>query len=319
MKNLIDFISKYKSFYIFGHRDPDADCICSQLALSKFLLRNGKKTRLFTELPLTRPEISGLGDYFTANTEDLQIDSNTAAVIVDCSTPERTGIFSDTVKKFPYAVIDHHKTGEITGTAGYIDQDAQSTTLLIYRLMKKMSNKPSREEAELLFTGFCTDTGFFRHLEEDSSEALTDASELIKAGVSPNKIFYKIHGNRTVSSRILLGKILARAESHFSGKLVTTYETYLDFQEHKENERDSDQIYQLLTATAETDVIAFIKEEKPDECSVSLRTAGERDLSIIAKVFKGGGHKKASGFSFPGNREKTKEAVLNYFSSIYSA
>ena len=260
MTNLIDFINSYDNFYIFGHRDPDADCICSQLAFSNFLKEYGKKTELFAELPLTRPEISELGQYFRGSSDDIINDSRTAAVILDCSTPERTGKFADTVKSFPYAVIDHHKTGIITGIAGYIDPETPSTTLLIYRLLKKMNIIPDLETAELLFTGLCTDTGFFRHLEENSSRTLKDASELVGLGVSPNKIFYKIHGNRTLSSRNLLGKILTRAESHFSGSLVTTYETYLDFHVHKEIERDNDLVYQLLTATAETDVIAFIKE-----------------------------------------------------------
>ena len=317
MEKLIDFINSYDNFYIFGHRDPDADCICSQLALSVFLKKRGKKTVLFAELPLTRPEITELENHFKGSADNLNKDSKTAAIILDCSTPERTGKFAETVKQFPYAVIDHHKTGEITGIAGYIDPETPSTTLLIFKLIKTMGASPDKETAELLFTGMCTDTGFFRHLEENSSQTLKDAAELVEAGVSPNKIFYKIHGNRTLSSRNLLGKILTRAEKHFSGKLVTTYETYLDFNIHKENERDNDLVYQLLTATAETDVIAFIKEDKPGECSVSLRTTGDTDLSKIAKDFNGGGHRKASGFSFSGDRKKTEEAILSYFSKIY--
>ena len=319
MKNLKNFINSYENFVIFGHRDPDADCICSQLALSSFLARIGKKSKLFAELPLTRPEISGLSSFFSDEENKAVNDGKTAAIILDCSTPERTGKFSETVKSFPYGIIDHHKTGEITGDAGYIDPDAPSTTLLIYRLIKSMDQKPTMEEAELLFTGFCTDTGFFRHLEEDSADAMKEASELVKEGVSPNKIFYKIHGNRSLSSRILLGKILTRAEEHFSGRLVTTYETYTDYSVHQEKDRDSDLLYQLLTATAHTDVIAFIKEEKQDECTVSLRTTGNTDLSAIARDFNGGGHRKASGFSFSGNREETKKAVLKYFSTVYSS
>ena len=319
MKNLIDFISQYKYFHIFGHRDPDADCICSQLALSKYLEKKGKKTSLYAELPLTRPEISDLGKYFSDNTDNMIINKETAAILLDCSSPERTGLFSNFIKKFPYAVIDHHETGIITGEAGYIDPESPSTTILIHRLIKSLGDKPDTDIAELLFTGFCTDTGFFRHLEENSSEALKDVSELVESGVSPNKIYYKIHGSRTISSRILLGKILSRTKSHYSGSLVTSYETYLDFTIHPENDRDSDLLYQLLTTSAETDIIAFIKEEKPGECSVSLRTVGDKDLSLIAKDFNGGGHKKASGFSFTGSWEETQEAVVKYFSKIYSA
>ncbi len=139
MQDLITFIKSYDHFYIFGHRDPDADCICSQLALSMFLSRNGIQSTLFAELPLRRPEIAELGKYFTDCTDDISRNNKTAAIILDCSTPKRTGKFAEIIKSLSYAVIDHHKTGELTGAAGYIDPDAPSTTLLVHRLIKKCS------------------------------------------------------------------------------------------------------------------------------------------------------------------------------------
>ena len=317
MKELLDFISNYENFYIFGHRDPDADCICSQLAISGYLRRMGKKTSLFTELPLTRPEISGFGKYFSSNTDNIRAAAGTAAILLDCSAPERSGIFSEKIKTLPYAVIDHHETGIITGESGFIDPDAPSTTALVYRMIKTAGDKPDLFEAELLFLGLCTDTGFFRHLEENSSETFLAASELVNLGVSPNKIYYRIHGNRSVSSRKLLGTILSRTESFYKGKLAVTYETYLDYHIYQKEDRDSDLLYQLLTATAGIEIVASIKEENPGECSVSLRTTGETDLSFIAKHFNGGGHKKASGFSFAGTWEETKEAIIQYFENVY--
>ena len=46
MEKIIRAIKEHSTFYIFGHVDPDGDCIGSQLALSLFLEQMGKKTYL---------------------------------------------------------------------------------------------------------------------------------------------------------------------------------------------------------------------------------------------------------------------------------
>ena len=49
MERIIQTIKEHSSFYIFGHIDPDGDCIGSQLGLAEFLKKIGKKAVLVND------------------------------------------------------------------------------------------------------------------------------------------------------------------------------------------------------------------------------------------------------------------------------
>jgi phosphoesterase RecJ-like protein len=54
---LVDFIRRYDVFFVVGHKEPDADCVGSQLALSSLLGRLSKKAVLCSAGPFNRLEI----------------------------------------------------------------------------------------------------------------------------------------------------------------------------------------------------------------------------------------------------------------------
>ena len=51
---LLEFLRAHDAFIIAGHKDPDADCIGSQLALASILRRLGKQVQLFSAGPFKR-------------------------------------------------------------------------------------------------------------------------------------------------------------------------------------------------------------------------------------------------------------------------
>ena len=54
---LLEFLGKHSSYLVVGHKEPDGDCVGSQLALGSFLRRRGKKVALLSAGPFTRTEI----------------------------------------------------------------------------------------------------------------------------------------------------------------------------------------------------------------------------------------------------------------------
>ncbi len=56
---VIDFLSCFETYLIVGHKEPDGDCIGSQLALARFLQLNTKKTVCISAGPFLRTEIKG--------------------------------------------------------------------------------------------------------------------------------------------------------------------------------------------------------------------------------------------------------------------
>lgn len=294
MERIIQQIQKSSTFYIFGHIDPDGDCVGSQLALALFLNQLGKKTFLYSKGKFERREIKKFQNHFEETF--VPVDKDGVVIIVDCSTPERTGFSDEHLDDFITIVIDHHSSGEAFGDLRYVKPQASSCTTLILNLIEALGKKPTKEIAELLMLGLCTDTGFFRHLTETGAPAFEAAAKLTAAGASPNKIYFDINGNKNAATLQLISQSLARATPFLEGKLLITWETLEDYQHISRDCRDIDTVYMMLLATEGVQVVASVKEDTPDKVTVGLRTRCEDiDLGKAAAQLGGGGHRKAAG------------------------
>ncbi|MFO8063728.1 MAG: DHH family phosphoesterase [Spirochaetia bacterium] len=266
--NLLEFLSSHDTYYLVTHSEPDGDCLASSLALGHYLERNGKRVKHFNEGPFIRSEIRPLEPLFrdTLTSTEIQNDVNPAAVVLDCSTRERVGSFADVLDQVRVAVIDHHAGGEPFGDVIYIDTDAASTTVLIQAAIEASGSTPDKQEAELIFFGLSTDTGFFRHLDFGSGRAFRAAGRLVDAGASPKETYNRMFGGKNMESRRLLARLLQRTETYLDGRIALTYERQEDTAEFGRQNRDSDSLYQLLMGTQECTVVGLIREETKNSC-----------------------------------------------------
>jgi phosphoesterase RecJ-like protein len=115
-----------------------------------------------------------------------------------------------------------------------------------------------------------------------------------------------------------LGIILSRTESYFEGKLIISTEQYEETQRYGLEGRDSDALYQLLQSIGGVEAIAIIRQEKPDNCTVGLRSLDSVDVAAIARSLGGGGHKNAAGLSINGLIPEIKTKILAAFEKIFS-
>jgi phosphoesterase RecJ-like protein len=318
--SLIAFIKTGSKFIVAGHKEPDGDCVGSQLALASFLRRMGKEAVPCSAGPFNRTEIKPFAGRFISE-PDEKLKQNSKVIVIDCAAPHRTGDLAPHLEGLPLAIMDHHKTGEHPASTAeapvYFDPEAPSVTFMILRLMEKFGMEPAGEEAELMLFGLCTDTGFFRHVDNTGAETLAAASRMVQAGANPKKIYQAIHGGRSLNSRILMGLTLSRSEAFFGGRLVLTTETYEDTRRFGMEGRDSDNLYALLQSVAGVEAIVVIRQEKPDKCSVGFRSRDAVDVAAIAALFGGGGHKNASGLSIAGTIDEIKPKILEAFTGVF--
>jgi len=317
-KTILHALDEFDNFIIAGHQEPDGDCLCSQLALSSYLRRKGKKTRLVSAGPFNRPEIKNWEKFFTNEIIEKDLEGKTLAVVTDCSSPDRTGKLGPSLKKLPLMVIDHHSSGDSFGEYLYIDSDSPSTTLLIQHIIETSGDELTAEEADFIFLGFCTDTGFFRHIGSGKPDIFQAVSRLVAAGVSPNATHRIITGGRTHGSRQLLGRILDRSRLHYNGKLIVSWEELKDRKELNTLDRDSDSMYQMLQSIGGIEAVAVIQEEDENIFSIGLRSNETTDVGEIAKSFGGGGHQKAAGCTLKGTREEVMKTVISSFKKSFA-
>ena len=305
-QDLIDFLHSYRIFLIAGHKEPDGDCIGSSIALSLFLQRLGKKTVLLSAGPFQRPEIRMYEPLFSSQVPASlkEQPEGVGVVIVDCSNVARTGDLAEQLTGFPSICIDHHATNTAKTAGSLVYADAPSATFIIQSIIEKISGSVTRDEAEMLFFGLCTDTGFFRHLDERSGVVFAHTARLVQAGANPKYTFAAINGGKSFGSRTLIARVLSRMKPYYDGRLIVSFETYQDRQEIGVENRDSDMIYQLIQSIAGVKAICIVRQDTETHCSVGFRSLDTIDVSLIASSFGGGGHKQAAGLYIEGTIEQ---------------
>jgi phosphoesterase RecJ-like protein len=313
----LDFFRQGKSFLVAGHREPDGDCVGSQVALASILRRMGKEAILCSAGPFKRAEIKPYENLFVSAPEKKKGDR---VIIVDCSARDRTGDLEPCLEGNPTAVIDHHGMGENFpqgSVLAHINGLAPSTTFLIMHLIRELGMEPNREEAEMLFFGLCTDTGYFRHLDSAGAETFEAAASLVRCGANPKAVYAAIHGGKSLDSRRLIGLVLNRAESFYDGKLIFSSEEYEETARFGLESRDSDSLYRLFQSVAGMEAIVIIRQETPENCTVGFRSRDWVDVGIIAKSFGGGGHKNAAGLSIRGTIAALKPLLIKAFENVF--
>jgi len=319
---LIRFIKSGKKFFVIGHKDPDGDCVGSQLALCSALRRLGKEAAACSQGPFNRPEISRYAPLLSSSFDEKEKNADIKIIIVDCSEVERVGDLRQLIEGLPMAVIDHHATADhapsVQGPV-YIDPSSPSCTILVGAVIEELGLTITKEEAELLFFGLCTDTGFFRYLDEEKGAyAFEAAVKLTNAGANPKNTFMTVNGGKSFNSRVLLGNILSRAQTFFDGRLILGYETLEETERLGKEGRDSDSLYQLLQSVTGIEAIVIIRQETAENCTVGFRSIDKIDVSAIAACFGGGGHKNAAGLSIKGSISDIKPKIMEAFAKVFS-
>ena len=313
---VLDFIRSHAHFLVLGHKEPDGDCISSQLAFHRLLEALGKKGRLINAGPFDRPEIRPYEKRFSPAVADADLVGDPAVVILDCSTADRTGSVGVRVRGLPSLVVDHHSSGAEFGSARYVDDKSPATTVLVLALYDAFGITPSAEQAKLMLFGLCTDTGFFRHLGEGAADTFRTIARLVECGTSTAEIFMMVYGTRDLKSRKLLATMLQRTEAHWSEKLLITWQTMEDRGSVGGYLRGEDDLYRLLQTVKGNEVVAFIKEEEQGRFSLGLRSNNSVDVGSIAESFGGGGHRQAAGCDMKGTLDSIKKKILEVFGPI---
>jgi len=312
------FLVSYGTYLIAGHKEPDGDCVGSQLALASFIERNGRRAVLLSDGPFTRTEIASFAGRFVARPPE-GLEGTVAVVVMDCSSVSRTGSVAGVLPAgAPTMFMDHHAVGEATGDVLFVDTAAPAVTCLVQAVIELSGGPPTREEAEYLLFGLCTDTGFFRHLDDRSSGVFAQVSRLVAAGASPKKAFGMMNDGKPFASRKLMGELLTRAEARYGGKLLVTWMDLADQERFGLVGRDSDMLYQLLMSVEGMEVAVVVRQESADACTVGFRARSAVDVAAIAASFGGGGHRLAAGLHLAGQVHAVKDRMIAAFAPAFA-
>ena len=149
-----------EKIYIFGHRNPDTDSICSAMVKEKLNIKNGHNNSKAMRLGEISKETKYVLDYLNLKAPELleEVEENQKVILVDHNE------FSQSVKGIENAkiigVVDHHRIAnfETSEPLYYTARPYGCTCTILYKDFVEKGLEISKEEAILMASAIMSDT-----------------------------------------------------------------------------------------------------------------------------------------------------------------
>src|SRR5919199_6646872 len=305
-------IRGHDRFLLVTHENPDGDALGSLLAMNLALGRLGKDAAmvLYGDAPLPGEyTFMPLAELHRRWPDDV---SERVLLALDCANESRIAD-PEVLGRVPLSIdLDHHHDNSRFGEINLIVPDASSTGEVLRDLFRELDVELTPEIAEPLYIALVTDTGRFQYTNT-TPKALRLAAELVEAGANVHRIFQGVYESVQFAKLKLLARALERAQVFEGGAIVVSYLLRTDFTEVGAAEPYSEGIIDYLRAVEGAELAVLIREPPRDDGptrKVSLRASvDELDVSAVARLFGGGGHRQAAGFSSDETIDQITETV----------
>jgi phosphoesterase RecJ-like protein len=288
-------------FLLTAHEGPDGDALGSLLGLHKVLTQLGKDSVMFMaakEFPLPiEYRFLPLEEVFHEPPADM---ADRTVVFLDCGNIDRVPVEWLTGGGNEIINIDHHHDNTRFGDVNLVEVGASCTAEIVYDLALLLGAEITPEIASALYVGLITDTGKFMY-ENTNAHTHRVAADLIDAGVNVDDTYRRLYEHVPIEKLRLVSRALDGISTYCDGKLVVSYITMADYEATGAAEEMTEGLIDNLRSIEGVKVAAVIRDlgdRGRAARKVSLRSsAGDVDVSAIARLNGGGGHKRAAGFS----------------------
>jgi phosphoesterase RecJ-like protein len=294
---------------ILLHLYPDGDTICSSLALARYLEQKGKQVDCAAKQAI--PEVFQYLPGVKKIRTDFLLGDYDVVIAVDCGDTARTGFpirLEQISKNRTLINIDHHSRNGLQKIASInlIDESAAATAEIVWDFLEFARATVDCDIATYVLAGIYYDTGGFQH-SNVSSRTLEITSECLHLGGRMGLISEHINISKTSQSLKLWGLALKRMRFKDNG-VVFSFLTQDDMREIGAKDEDAAGVINLMNTIDGARLAILFVETSDGTIKASLRTESDDvDVADLARVFGGGGHKKAAGFCLEGSFEKTAD------------
>jgi phosphoesterase RecJ-like protein len=239
-------------------------------------------------------------------TDDISHGNFDLIITFGCSELSRTG--SEKILNLKSKVLnlqilnfDHHPDNTNFGHVNVVDSKKSSVAELVYDFFNFNKWPITKDVATCLLTGIITDTGGFMHSNTQSS-TLTAAGQLLRKGAQSHKIIKQAYKSKSPQILKAWGRAMENSYYDEKNKIIYSVMTEKDLAEFKSLPQAAfEGFVETLNTMPEAKFAMFLRQDG-GVIKGSLRsdTFKNIDVSKIAHIFGGGGHKLAAGFSVAG-------------------
>jgi len=307
LKQASQLLNEAQQPLLICHVAPDGDALGSLTGLARALRGLGLSPieACADPVPSRFDYIPGIESVTQDVTEFFDL-----VVAIDCSHPERMGIFRQLphFDQHPLINIDHHVTNVEFGDVNLVDPQASATAEVILRLLDQLGVCLDETLATCLLVGIVTDTRGFR-TSNVTPPVMRAALRLMEAGASLPYVSQHSLDRRPMAIVRLWGAALAGLR--FEDGIVWS-SMPLEMRRRVGYQGDSDAgLASFLLSADDAHVSVVFVEQDDGRIDVGLRAAPGFDVAEVALRFGGGGHVLAAGFETAGPLEEAEKRVLD--------
>lgn len=286
---IMNKIQESDTVIIHRHVRPDPDAYGSQLGLQSYLKLKFPEKNIYA-VGEAEPSLDFIGTFDTLTNEDYQ-----GALVIVCDTANAPRISDTRFDLGQYLIkIDHHPAVDQYGDLNYVNDQASSTSEIIFDFINHFNDISliDAATARLLYLGIVGDTGRFL-FNNTTPHTLEVASHLLQFPFSHNDELNKL-GEKDPALLPFQGYVLQNFDLNDKGfcKVIITKEVLEQF-DIAPNEAS-------LFVNAIADIkglkIWVFGVDEGSEIRCRIRSKGIV-INDIASDFGGGGHPNASGVS----------------------
>lgn len=295
---------------LLTHRRPDGDTVGCAAGLCLALRQAGKHAYVLPNedaTALMAPYLEGLEPPAGWKPEFV--------VTVDIAG---VGLFPESAKQWAGRVdlaIDHHPSNEGFGAENCVDDTCAACGELVYDICRALGNV-TPEIALPLYVAVSTDTGCFVY-GNTTGRTHRVAADLIDIGI-PYRDANKRHFRTKSAKRLKLEAVLMQGlELLQGGTLAIGTISLNDMAAIGATEEDAEDIAAFIGQVEGVYNSVTIRELKPGECKLSVRTNPEKlNATKVCALLGGGGHVSASGCTVYGSVQEARDAIVRAIETV---
>ena len=178
-------IAEASSIIVTTHINPDGDGVGAGLALVHAFKRMGKKVRFCcpSKVVSNYNFLPGFEQITAVEDEAAAAKTKRADLIISCDAGdlERLGEVAK-VKRTTLINLDHHVTNTRFGDINVVDVNAESTGVVVEKLLRRMKVPLDRTLGTCLYTTIVFDTGRFMH-SNTTAHTFRWTAKLLETGI----------------------------------------------------------------------------------------------------------------------------------------
>ena len=288
---------------LLTHVRPDGDTVGSAAALCRALRDLGKTAYL-----LTNPELTATYAPYAAPYTAPEGFAPDRVVSVDIAAlsllPDNARLYQDRVD----LAIDHHPSQEFFARETCLEADSAACGEIVYDIITRLT--PVTPDIALpLYVAISTDTGCFVY-SNTTPRTHRIAAALMDCGIDAAPVNKALFRTKSVTRLAMESRMVADMELYDQGRVVVMQLPLSLRQELHATDADIEELSSLAALVEGTDCGVTLRELRPGQIKLSLRTGPRVNATAVCRRLGGGGHRAAAGAILPGTMEEAKAAVL---------